>query len=328
MNDKMFEDELLKELSPGESEAIDRIMMSAAQEADAEVDYEGMLRRIKKAAAEEGIAVFPGAKERRRRAEKAGRERSGRSRIVSSLLMGAGAAAAVFAVGFAVLSMLGRFAPKAASPSANIDAPDKREVTNAPIEAAEKTESGLSLRSEPNAEATVCSLAPTAAPEPTAAPTQEAVVTKMPDITSSPDYSAVVPTIYPTKGGTAGIADLNSFVTDPAILEQLIPLLPEYMPAKTSPEESAVYAQGFDPESAVTRGYTCRIIDCSDEELPIGFARFSDNGEGLIRYVWRVTELTCLDIELSGFDLTEAEELLATMPLLENEAAAESRDAA
>jgi hypothetical protein len=324
----MFEDEYLNELSPGESEAIDRIMMSAACEEDAEVDYEGMLRRIKKAAAEEGIAVFPGAKARGR---KSGRK--GMSDLVRTLLIGAGTAAAVFVMGIAALSVLGRFGVKSEAPSANVDELRSEKAFMTEEGSSGKNAHSQDDRSKPEPTFALVTMNPTSLPEYTAEPTQEFTITAMPEITADPGFDDIIPTSFPTKGGTAGVADLDHFVTDPAILEQLIPQLPYYMSAKTAPEENAVYAKGVDPATQNDRSYTCRMIESEDDELPIGYARFADDEHGLVRYIWRVTEQTYLDVEFSGFTREEAESLLVTMPLCVNAPAptpyaAESRDAA
>ena len=327
MNDKLFEDEMMNELSPEESAAIDRIMMSVAGEEDAEVDYDGMLRRIKKAAAAEGISVFPSAKSReKKRGRREGRK--GASDLVRTLLIGAGTAAAVFAVGFALLSVLGKYGMKSEAPSAHVD--DMRnEQAASPAESIASSTGIISEdKNTPIASFASSTEQPTNAPEITPEPTQEYVITEMPVITADPGFNEIIPTSYPTKGGTAGVADLTAFVTDPAILEQLIPALPEYMQAKAVPEENAVYANGYDYETGRDRSYTCRMIEDADAELPIGYARFADNEEGLVHYIWRVTELTYLDIELSGFTRAEAEELLATLPLCSGSDPGEFRDAA
>ena len=83
MDDKLRTIEFDTELSPEEEAAIDRLLTEAAEADDSEVDYPAMLARIKAAAKEEGIVIFPSRKEKR-------------ARIVKRVFTGFAAVAAVF----------------------------------------------------------------------------------------------------------------------------------------------------------------------------------------------------------------------------------------
>lgn len=319
MNENGFENELNYELSPEESAAIDRLLSSTAEAEDMEVDYDGMLRAIKARARAEGISVFSAKKARA--ASKKPAEKG--SRVLRGFFIGAGAVAAVFVLGLTgvlAMKLLGTktAAPAAPDINANVDSSDsKHAYASADAERTYLPEESSEQTSAPTEAALITnSPAETAAPVVTelvpATFTAEPIYT--PEVTADP-FATSIPTSYPVRGGFIDYSCLAEFSEDPTLPEQLLPEFPTDMFISVDPDTLYVYALGSDPDSDNVFYYSCCPAVSPDEDIEIGCARVFTGDTGELRYVWRVTESTFLDIDLEGYDRETAEQLLLTLPL-------------
>ncbi len=278
---KDHENALLKELSPEESAAIDRIMAQAAAEADAEVDYDGMLKAIKARAKAEGIVVFPGHPAKKKNA-------------VRKVLTGFAAAAAVVAVGFAVYGSVKLLTPAkqpADQRSASVISGDPDNSADTVISS--KTPSGI--------QSSVVPFTPT-----------EEVATPLPTV-AAPD-----PTPFPTdspitKGVGVGFVDLTSFVHEPTTCDDITPDLPEFMAVKSS-GSGDLEVKAFGTSGMNRYYYSARVVKDPRTELSVGVARYErDAASNTIKYMWRITSGSLLEIEFSGFDFDSAQTALLSL---------------
>ena len=299
MNEDMIRNVPETELSPEEFEAIDRILAGVAAEDDSRVDYSGMLRRVKEKAREQGIVVFPAARAKKR------------GGLVKRIALGAATAAAVFVVGLAALLVLKTvLGDDAESPAADVDAyvSDKADSENAVKEPVKNT---AVVTSRPlDGTKNPGTYNPPAA-ESTSEPADPAF-TLLPDI--SP-----LPTEFPTKGGSAGYVELESFESDPSDSSDLVPAdLPTCMnvmpPREALPTDSAISAEAYGEDAGKEYSYTCTVVYDLDVELGIGVAMYKyDEQTGHITYIWRISEEAFLVADFDGFTPEEAQELLASL---------------
>ena len=309
MDDKLRTIEFDTELSPEEEAAIDRLLTEAAEADDSEVDYPAMLARIKAAAKEEGIVIFPSRKEKR-------------ARIVKRVFTGFAAVAAVFILGFTVLTAtkvitpFDGFSSKTAfddahqSPSGDVIVPGEHHGGK----------NDVGQNDHPSSTAYV----PSSTVDPVIV-TPDPIID--PEVTPSPDQSGMVvePTPVPTeiaeRGSLTGYVWLGTFLGDPADPMYLVPgELPDFMEAEQSDVELFVRAEGKSEEGY--KFYSCRVLAEYEVELMIGAARYRANDTGSVHYLWRVTDYTFLEVELIGFDRAEAESLLISLPLIDPTTAA------
>lgn len=320
MNNTEFENELNFELSPEENDFVDRLLRETAEFEDEKVDYEGMLRAIKAEAKKEGIVIFPAAKKQRRAS-------------VRKVIAGLSTAAAVLAMGLAVLAivktnvkktdispeaMKGDVTEAAILPTSNADAVSPSELSSDH----EPSENAYSTR---NPELT--SVPATEEPAPSALPVVSG--SSLPDNSplptaayngegkkDPPSDEITMPTGFPTRGGYVDYSLIAAFYAEPESTDQLIPeALPEDMPAKESPDELMVYAASPAAKDETVRFYSCRVTDERDDDLEVGVARCAVNNDGSIRMLWHASEETWLLVEFGGIELEYAEQLLTTLPL-------------
>ena len=303
MNEDYMKNEY--ELSAAEEAELDRILRETAEADNREVDFDAIHDAILKNARRKGIYVFPANKSAKRPA--AGKKNG----LARSLWTGAATAAAVFVIGFTVFAVLNgingnRSNNKTAYGDTNDSAVKQTLVTKAPeASAPEET------------------IEPTVAPD---------VVMTLAPITPTADAARItletpLPTEYPMRGGIAGYTLLAPFTVNAEVPSELLPaLLPEIREVTSSEDEFSVTAAGEDEGRDWC--YKCRVIspdsDEADTTLGVSVARYTTDFAGIIRYVWRVSEDSWLEITLIGFEREAADELLMSIPLCDCEAVAEA----
>lgn len=293
------------ELSPEESAEIDRIMRETAQLDDAEVDYDAILKGVKRRAKKEGIVIFPSKREH-------GAVRRG---VLRAALAGAAVAAAVIAVGFGALSLAKQAFPAPRGDS-SVDAYVSEPVGANDTKAPAPTSAVISTEAT---ETVNRSTAPayTVVPE-----------TPEPDLTVDPFFTPL-PTETAMRGGLTGYVLLDSFDTIPDEIREILPAdLPPFMSSKGIEDpflEAKAYGLAGDEEYL----YVCRVMTRDEVELlegeaplGVGVAKYTVSDTGELHYVWRITEDVYLDVEFSGFDRLTAEELLLELAADETDAAA------
>lgn len=292
MNKNEYENDMTRVLTPEEDAYIDRMLRETADFDDSRVDYDAILEGVRRKAAAEGIAIFP--------AKKKPAERK-RSRVIRGILSGFGAAAAVFLVGIATFALLDGTRMKANAPSANHDG-EPHEHT-----------------------ASICTKEPEISDAPVLQPTFDAVteapsetdgITSEPDPTLLPTFAPAdpvviteLPTREPTKGDTVTVIAIAAPDGKPETASDLIPQeLPDAMTVEESGSRLEVTAEGEDGAF-----YRCRAVEEAPADIKIGELRCSENYKGVLNYVWRIDEDTCLEFEFRSFTRETAEELIRSI---------------
>ncbi|MBO4848580.1 MAG: hypothetical protein J5586_05460 [Clostridia bacterium] len=292
------------ELSLEEDAYIDRLLSEAAEADDSEVDYAAMLGRIKAAAKEEGIVIFPSRKAKR-------------ARVMKRVFTGIAAVAAVFILGFTVLTatkILDPFAGLSLDKTAN-HKPNADEIsgTITPGDYHGSQTAFVSDHPKNTGSAPDFTYDPvivTPDPANTADSTFEPVET--PEVVPTP-----VPDMFASRGGLTGYVWLGTFLGDPADSMLLVPKdLPEYMEVDISDVELCAKAEGIS-EEGVFRSFNCRVLPELDDEMMIGAALFRMNDMGLLRYLWRVTDYSFLEVVFIGYTPEDAVSLLQSSPLID-----------
>ena len=313
MNDEM--NRFLYELTPEEEAAVDRIITDAANEADFDVDYASIYRAVKARAAEEGLVVFPRAE---RRAEKAARKARKKNKTLRRVLTGLTAAAAALVIGFGVYGILnGNILPGA------LDAKDAPGEQTAIVETTEKMRGGSS--SAPTQE--TFTEEPAVTQEPVKATQMNVIPVTQTPVQPTEEVITPEPTEYLADDFEMGFVDLGAFDTTPEDMLELVPgLLPdqEQMSGTAGSIDEPLQVNIVGTVDGEGYDYTCEVLPEVDEELEVGVARWEQTAEGALTYIWRVTEDTCLKINLTAFDREGAEMLLSRFAL-DNRIAARMR---
>ncbi|MBO4384443.1 MAG: hypothetical protein J5854_03355 [Clostridia bacterium] len=289
------EEELMTEepLSPEEEAEIDRLLKMTAEEDDAKVDYRAIHDAVIEKARGEGVAVFAAPK-----------SKEGRGRIFRRVLAYAGAAAAVFVVGFFAVSVLKENFPflsdlnKSFAPN---EAVPRESDKHAYIGDSEATRAPLAAETETAADYPTVTELPSA-PAPTA-------------VVKSGVLETPLPTECFTENAKTGYLLVCPFTIDPVDSPELLPALPGDYTTEESDTELYVFAEGRRGGSEYY--YKCYAIMnyYPSAALGVGVARMTVDDSGLIHVTWRVTEDCWLEIWLEGFTEAEATALLKTMPL-------------
>ena len=277
---------------------MDRLLASVSAEDNSRVDYDGMLKRIKAEAREEGIVVFPSA---------AARKRKG---LVKRLALGAATAAAVFVVGLAVMLVLRTVLGDDASGgiSADVDA----FASNAPAENHDSAVAETAKATRRPADSVKITGAPAETPDTVKKPDEDPVSADTPEL--SP-----FPTEFPMRGGSAGYVELDPFADEPEAPSDLVPLdLPSCMNVAPSyalsTDEPNLFAEAFGEDDGKAYSYNCTVVYDLDVDLEVGVAMYKyDEESGHITYIWRITEEAYLVVDFDGFTVEEAQELLASL---------------
>lgn len=290
MSDNIKKIEYDGELPPRESEAIDRLLSETAAFDDSEVDYSAMLGRIKQKAAEEGILIMPKAKVKKKRPD-----------LVKRIFAGFSAAAAIFVLGFAVLTATNVISPFAkTAPQQNAYAPDKHTGN----EAALFTQTVLRTDFLPDTE------------KPTGGPSSSNDASKNTPIPVTEDPAVTehspAPTEFATKGGTSGYVSLPSMEAAPAKAEELVPdELPSCMQSRS--DSKSLSAEAYGRDGARQYSYKCTVVENKDPGIPVGVAIYTNCEDGRLTYMWRITEGSCLEVVFEGFTMAEAKDLLYSL---------------
>ena len=289
-------------VTAAEVEAADKLLASIADECDREVDYSGMLRRIKAEAMEKGLAS-----QLAKKPEKKAKDTRGR---INRIIRIAASAAAAFVLGLGVLGVIHALNNAPGTKPAN-DANDHQAYVSAEPTA---QPADNDLRSEPIATRGADAVQQTTVPMATEVyvmPTEEVYAT--PDTTPLPSEFAV-------RGGLKGYTYIKGFETPETSEELIPPAMPHYMVTEPAKEGLGFTAAGKD-EFGSACYITCKLVDSDEYDLPEGVAIYTLHDDGRVGYVWRVNENSLMYIDFEGFEYSEAEMLLLsyTMPDLAKE---------
>ena len=304
MNEETMKNEY--ELSPAEEAELDRLLRETAEADNKEVDFDAIHDAVLKKAREKGIYVFPAKKAAKRPAAK-------KSGLARSIWTGAAAAAAVFVIGFTLFAVLNGI---------------NGNSSNNKTAYGESNDSAVK-----HGDAVVTKAPETSVPEESFEPafTPDTVMTLAP-VTPTADAARItletpLPTEYPMRGGVAGYTLLAPFTVNAEEPAELLPeLLPEIRELTSSDEELTITAAG--ENEGRDWCYKCRVLSSDSEEadtsLGVSVARYTTDFAGIIRYVWRVSEDSWLEITLIGFEREAIDEMLLSIPLCDCEAVAEA----
>ena len=269
-------------VSPADIEAADRLIADVAEKDDAEVDYEAMLRRIKAAAMEQGLAAKLNAGKKKARTRR--------------ILRWAASAAAVLVAGLGVLGMVKMMegARKGA-----YDGMGDTAAYNEP-EATEAVSATEDVKSVPTAGPAVTEAAVT--PVPTAEPAAPTEVNVF--VPASP-----LPPEIPIRGGVRGYTYIEGFTAPFTSGGLYFDRLPDYMSVEPYEGYLGYIARGVDEEGCF-RYIDCHLADASSSDLEPGVAIYTIKDHGGISFVWRIDEDYCMYIDFDGFTYSEAEAIL------------------
>ncbi len=291
MNKDYMENEIFSPLTPEEERAIDRILSSAADAEDREVDYSAIYRRVRARASKQGLSVFSPARKKKR--------------SLRRVFTGVAAAAAMLVVGLGAYGVL----KSGLLPAVFEKSADKGEHTAVANTEMRGGSSSASASTAPAA--TVCATQSSPFTLVTEPPATEIPAATLEPVTPEPtEY--VDPTL------AFGYVELGAFDSDPEAAGELVPdLLPDPGEVKELPSVSdqPLEAHVMGILNGEEYNYTCAVMPEVDEELEVGFARYEQTPDGELTYIWRVTEDTCLRVSLTSFDREGAERLLSKLAL-------------
>ena len=308
MNDEMFNNDIDYELSPEEASAIDRILYETAKYEDGKVDYSAMLRDIKARAKKEGIVIFPSQRTKKRAA------------LARRIAAGVATAAAVFVLGFAVMSVVNNAKAGGKVSISDQIAANEPAVTQTGDKIVNTAKAPTKTTEVPVQSNSDVAETFTSAPVMTKEPVSEH--SDMPVFTPEPEISPF-PSEFPMRGGTIGYIELDAM--DGVLTSDNAPVpegLPECMSIKRiNGVELGAYAAGEQDGKAYS--YTCIVLHDVESDLSIGVARYKlTEDSDKVSYLWRISEDTYLDIEFTGFDKAEADEFLISLANITIEPAA------
>jgi len=293
----------LMELGVTEEEvtAAERLMASLAEKSNDEVDYSGMLRRIKASAMEQGLAS--------ELAKSAAGNKEARRRRLARILRIAATAAAAFVVGLGVFGVV---------KAMNAAKTDPDDTPKGDISAVNQT--AVPARTQA-ADAT-------AVPDTTYSTNRTESTNTPVEATETPDFTeqapeandTPLPTEFAIRGGTRGYTYIKGFETPVTSQELIPPAMPSFMEVKPY-EEGLGYAAYGKREDGTACEIECKVTEAGEDDLPEGAALYTLHNDGRGGYVWRINENSCMYIEFVGFDYSEAESLLLSynMPELAEE---------